>query len=311
MVGCGGAGLLHAQSYLKAGVELVGVCDLDPVRAGEAGQRFGVPAFATAADLLRTRPGIVSVTTAEPHHVEPVVAALATGTDVLCEKIMADSVAGGRRIVEAVGASAGRLAVDYNYRFVPVARAIRATLAAGRLGTVSAASISTHSYCWHHTLDLVRFWFGPVTSVRAARGATPGRERVWAGDDVVYLPDPAVAVVLSTAAGAVVSLTSTLDSPLAESMISVSLFGDRGRLVVDRMRLADVNGEVRDGELEPVDGLDEPFSLDDSFAASIAAVVAAERAGTPFPTSHEDGWEMVRLEAAVATSVRDRREVRL
>lgn len=287
------------------------MCDLDPERAQAAAEQFGVPAFTDIDDVLALRPGIVSVATAEPHHVEPALAVLGAGIDLLCEKVMADSVSGAERIVAAAEASSARAATDYNYRFFPVSRAIRATLDDDLLGQVSCAAITTHSYCWHHTLDLVRFWFGEIVSVIATPASLPRRERPRASEELVYIPDPAVSAVLRTDSGVMVSLTSTLDSLLPESMIDVQIFGEHGRVAVERMRLDDVNGRVRAGTLTQVDGLDRPFSLDDSFHASIASVVEAERAGTGFSTTVADGLRVVRIEAALRRSVREGREVTL
>lgn len=88
-----GAGIIaqsiHIPSILRAGFELVGVCDLSPSRAHEVAGRYGVAAYTKPQDVFNN-PNVEAVLIATPgSHAELTIAALATGKHVLAEKPLA------------------------------------------------------------------------------------------------------------------------------------------------------------------------------------------------------------------------------
>ena len=95
VIGCGRiattAHLPAWQAAVAAGrCTLVGVTDLDPVRAERAAAQFGVPAYPSVDALLaEARPAIVDITTLLDRHHDLALQALAAGCHVLCEKPIA------------------------------------------------------------------------------------------------------------------------------------------------------------------------------------------------------------------------------
>ena len=302
VIGCGGAGTNHAGGYARAdGAELVAVCDLDADRAATLADAHDVPWTDDVESLLADYdPDLVSVTTPERHHVEPARTALAAGVDVLCEKIMADSVAGAREL-EAVAADHGRtLAVNYNYRHMPSFATIKEAVDTDRLGTVRLVSADVHAYGWHHGLDLLRFLLGEPTSVRASIVDDDAlRDDRFAFDGPLYIPTHAVAASLMFDDGVLATIASSIHSPLDEHLIDLAVTGEAGRARITGMTPADSTGTVGSGPLQAALQTCESITLEESFYRSVAAVVEAVRTGTSPPTTGTDGRRLVELEAAV------------
>ena len=99
VVGLGAIGNLHAGLYKEMPrAQLVGVCDIDQERARKASQRFGVPAFYSVAELMKSlAPDMVSVATGGyeygSDHYQPTIEALEAGAHVLCEKPISNEIA--------------------------------------------------------------------------------------------------------------------------------------------------------------------------------------------------------------------------
>jgi predicted dehydrogenase len=326
IIGCGVAGRLHADAYRRIDrTTLVGVCDVDPGRADETGAAFGVPAYHSVAELLVDQsPDFVSVTTHEAHHVEPAVAALASGANVLCEKIMTHSLEGGRILRDAVARASGRFGVSYNYRQIPRIRAIREAIRSGRLGPLTTVTVEANALCWHHALDLVIWMLGPIDSTVAASGDSVAP--IWiprrSTDDFFYQPDPSVAAVLRTTAGVLVTISSTPYRSLTDQMIQLDLTSTTLRLELRDMRIDNANGRVTAVDahggipdiLRDLTGAESERALDfdgETFFRSVRAFVEAVTDREEIPCSVEDGWNMLVLEAAIRRAATEGRSVRL
>ena len=149
LVGCGGMGQRHLRAYAAlraAGADLfsiTAVCDPRPDAAEAAatytadvlGQRPKL--FANHQDMLAS--GVVKaidvVTDPSAHH-DIVVAALARGIHVTCEKPLGLTVRACQRMLEAAGNSDAVLSTAENYRRDGPNRLARAVLDAGLLGRV-------------------------------------------------------------------------------------------------------------------------------------------------------------------------------
>jgi predicted dehydrogenase len=118
------------------GVEVVAIADRDAHTARTIAGRFGVPRVETrSAAVLTDDVDAVVVCTPSNRHEEQVSAALVAGKHVLCEKPLALTEAGVRRILELEGADR-RLMVAMNQRFRPDAAALRQFVTGGELGEV-------------------------------------------------------------------------------------------------------------------------------------------------------------------------------
>jgi predicted dehydrogenase len=112
-VGVIGAGIghLHLIGYAKAdNVEIAAICDINEDRARHAAKEFGSAHVFTNHKTMLTEAHVdaVSVCTPNALHAEMVIDCLEAGKHVLCEKPMADTLDGARRIVGAASAAEKR-----------------------------------------------------------------------------------------------------------------------------------------------------------------------------------------------------------
>lgn len=312
VVGCGGAGTNHARGYRNAeGARLVAVCDVDAERAGAVAEEFGVPAYESTSEVLAAEaPDLVSVATPERHHVEPTVAALEGGADVLCEKIMAESLERGREMVAAAERTGQTLAVDYNYRHMPAFAALADALDSGALGDVHLATADAHAYGWHHTLDLLRFLLGEPQSIRAHLDHDPEvvSER-FRMDGPLYVPSHAASATIEFSSGATASVSSSIHTDLTDHLIDLAVYGEEGRVRTTGVTPEDSTGTVAPGPLAAALRAAESVTLDEAFERSVAAVVDAIRNGERPPTTGADGLRVLELETATVESAERGEEI--
>lgn len=119
VIGCG----FFAQNHLKAwgdvkGVELVAVCDLDPVKAAAAARLTGARAY-TDIDALFAGEALdfVDIATTMETHEALIGKAAKAHAHVICQKPFAPDIAGVRRIIETAEAAGIRVMVHENFRF--------------------------------------------------------------------------------------------------------------------------------------------------------------------------------------------------
>ena len=90
VIGYGGMGNFHSEKMQTVdGIELLGVYDIDP-KQNELAKSRGIHAYASREELLADpRIDLVTVATPNDVHKEIVIAALAAGKNVICEKPVA------------------------------------------------------------------------------------------------------------------------------------------------------------------------------------------------------------------------------
>lgn len=142
IVGMGGRGFYFAELFGKQshpGFDLRAVCDLNPECLRKAREVFGenVAGYSDLAAMLRD-PAVdaVLVTTNDPYHVEPTLAALAAGKHVLVEKPLCQSIEDALRIVAAVSKAKGVFKIGFELRCCTVFQRMRELLNEGRIGEV-------------------------------------------------------------------------------------------------------------------------------------------------------------------------------
>jgi len=144
VVGCGYFAQFHHDAWARmAGVDVVGVCDVDRTKAEAAIAEFHPTAKAfddTMAVLDDLRPDIVDIVTPPVTHAALVAAATEVGADVMCQKPLAPTLDEARAIVAAAEAAGVHLAVHENFRFQPWYLEARRLIDAGRLGRVHGIS---------------------------------------------------------------------------------------------------------------------------------------------------------------------------
>ncbi len=324
MVGTGGAGRLHAAAYANgSATKLVAVVSGDRGRADAVAAGHGARGYVSVDEMLRVeRPDVVSVATLEWDHEAPVLAALAAGAHVLCEKPMAHELAAGERMVEAAGRAGRSLGVNFNYRSVPSHRLIKEALERGEFGRVGLFSAQMHAYLWPHMLDLMRYWFGDPVEVTAAMvddqalrppvsGGPRGRPWEFGGEaqaELLYQPSVAVAATFRYA-GFVATMSGSALVPLEQNFWSFALYGTDDALVVNAATRANLNGVAGLGKIAEEIAALPACSYEESFALSVGGFVDAVRDGRPVPVTGVDGMKQMRLDAAIVESMRAGRAV--
>ncbi|PYI56953.1 Gfo/Idh/MocA family protein [Paenibacillus flagellatus] len=140
IIGCGGIAFgKHMPSLAKiAEAEMVAFCDVEEHRARQAAEKFGAPGARTYTDYARLLEddsiAVVHVCTPNDSHADITVAALEAGKHVMCEKPMAKTAEGARRMLEAARRTGRKLTIGYQNRFRTDTQYLHKLCAGGELG---------------------------------------------------------------------------------------------------------------------------------------------------------------------------------
>lgn len=190
LIGAGGIGQVRAKAVGKvAGCELVALADVDQDRARALAPSTAVSIYTDYQRMLADeRVDAVIVSTPPQFHEEIVVAALAAGKHVLCEKPLANRLDACRRMVEAAGSAGKTLATGFNHRYFPAVQFVKQTLESGLIGELDHVrafaghtGLDQFSAAWMydqkaigggalmdngiHIIDLTRYILGEVAEV--------------------------------------------------------------------------------------------------------------------------------------------------
>lgn len=317
-IGCGNiATRQHGPAFQAIpGVTIIAGCDLLAERAQAFTARFGGRPYTDLhAMLAAEQPDIAVVCTREDQHVEPTLAALEAGAHVLCEKIMAHTLAGGRTMVETARRTGRCLGINYNYRFFPPFVTLKRLLTEGALGEIAFLSVTAHAFCFHHALDLLRWLGGEVVALtgQVTLSADPQDHYPVRCPDVVYVPSRAASVVLRFASGALGVLTATRWESLTRRLLTLEVAGKRGRLTVEGLTIDDIVGRLTrwpEGQEIPTwAGAERSFAL--SFQQADRAFVARVRGEETPAATGEDGYAVLLLERALVLAQETGRTIAL
>jgi scyllo-inositol 2-dehydrogenase (NADP+) len=267
LVGYGAIGRDHAASISQvAGLRLSGVCDISAERRESASREWGVPTHASAEAMLDDPAvGLVVVGTPPVAHADAVLASLAAGKHVVCEKPFALRVDEVDRMIDEATARDRVLTVFQSRRWDPDYLALRDVVRSGGIGELfyMESFIGGYSHpCdyWHshepisggtiydwgsHYFDWILQLFPDAVRKIAAQA----HKRVW--HDVSNSDQ--VRVDLTFANGAQASF---LQSDIAGAMKPKwYLLGTRGAVVGEwRDELVPADFPARVKVLRPVDG---------------------------------------------------------
>jgi predicted dehydrogenase len=163
IVGAGGRALgMFAKPFateLKGVAELVGVCDVNPVRAAILSEQAGnIPVFADFDAMIReTKPDAVIVTTPDSLHDHFIIRTLEAGCDAISEKPMTTDAEKTRAIFEAEKRTGKRVIVTFNCRFMPYVVRIKELIKEGTIGDILHVSLNW-SLDTSHGADYFRRW---------------------------------------------------------------------------------------------------------------------------------------------------------
>jgi myo-inositol 2-dehydrogenase/D-chiro-inositol 1-dehydrogenase len=138
VIGTGAIGVEHARRINQrvGGASVVAVTDIDGARAKEVAAGIGARTLSTGREVIAAPDvEVVVVTSWGPTHEAFVLASIAAGKPVFCEKPLATTAAGCLRIVEAEVKHGTRLVqVGFMRRYDAGYRALREVVAGGKIG---------------------------------------------------------------------------------------------------------------------------------------------------------------------------------
>ncbi len=139
VIGLGMMGRIYARVLANLSEsELVACCDIVLEKATELAKELGVSGYAGTdfCEMLRQHPDLdgVAVTTSDPDHFAPVMAALDAGMHVCVEKPLSISVAEGEKMVARAQETGRILMVGHTLRFQPQFLAMRDAVKRGDIG---------------------------------------------------------------------------------------------------------------------------------------------------------------------------------
>jgi 1,5-anhydro-D-fructose reductase (1,5-anhydro-D-mannitol-forming) len=185
------------------------VASADAARARRYAQELGIPRAHDSVDDLLADPDIdvVYISTTNEWHEAQTIAAARAGKHILCEKPLALSVAGARRMVDACGAAGVAFGTNHHLRNSAAHRAMRDLVASGAIGQPQAARVfhavylPPHLQGWRierpdagggvvlditvHDADTLRFVLGDEIVAVTAMTASQGMARAGLEDAVM------------------------------------------------------------------------------------------------------------------------------
>lgn len=227
-LGIGRAHIEEGYSRLPEQWEVAALCDLDQGRLGEVGGTYGIARRTASFAEVLAMPDIdvIDISTPPSLHREQLLAAMATGKHVICEKPFVTSLAEMDAIEAAAATAQGQVMPVFQYRWGDGFRRARRIVRAGLAGKPYTATVETawrrdadyYAIAWHgtwaierggcllghaiHAHDMMQELMGPAASAYA---------RVATRVNPIETEDCAAATLEMTS-GAVVALSATLGS---------------------------------------------------------------------------------------------------
>jgi predicted dehydrogenase len=141
-------------------VEMVGLCDINPLRVEAAKRQLKVscPTFTDFDEMLtKVKPDVVMVTTVDAFHSHYLVRAMERGVDVMTEKPMVIDEVQCRAVLDAEKRTGKKIIVTHNYRYAPKHQKIKELLMSGEIGKLTSVDL-TWFLDTTHGADYFRRW---------------------------------------------------------------------------------------------------------------------------------------------------------
>jgi predicted dehydrogenase len=194
VVGTGFGTRVHVPALRAAGFDVVALVGRDPDRTRRRAERLDVPLALTDLDAALSRPDVDAVTVATPPsaHAPVVLAAVAAGKHVLCEKPFALDTREAEAMLSAADAAGVTHLLGHEFRLAPERAVIGLAIADGQLGRVGLVTLvqlvplvadpGARTPPWwfdpdagggwlgasgSHVVDQIRAWLGDFTEVSA------------------------------------------------------------------------------------------------------------------------------------------------
>lgn len=160
IIGCGWAGMHHAQACKRSGNEIRWAVDVNKKRAESLRDTQETIRITTDYQKALSDPDVDAVDICLPHNLHAAVAveAAEAGKHVLCEKPMAGSLEEADRMIEAAHKAGVILMIAENVRFSPLFHKVREVLQDGVIGQPALIQMIREAYLTRSFLE-ERHWF--------------------------------------------------------------------------------------------------------------------------------------------------------
>ncbi len=186
----------HLVAYRKAGLEVVGITDVDLDRARQVAERHGIPRVFSSLDelLADDRIGVVDIAVPVSQQPEIFRAAVAAGKNVLAQKPFTENPETARELAALAAERGVVAAVNQQLRFDEGIAAAHRMVELGWIGELTSFTLSVDAFTdwtqwvWAkemarleimvhsiHYHDVVRWFMGEPTSVYTIGGRVPGQ----------------------------------------------------------------------------------------------------------------------------------------
>ncbi len=146
VVGTGFGVLTHLRALRNAGFEVHALVGRDPEKTRSRAEAMGVAHGLTSLDEALALPGVDAVTVATPPHThhDIVLAAIAAGKHVLCEKPFAANAEEGMRMLEAAEKAGVVHLLGTEFRYATAQATATRAVREGRIGEPKLATLMLH-----------------------------------------------------------------------------------------------------------------------------------------------------------------------
>ena len=334
VIGCGWAGVRHADALAKTGASILWAVDSDMRRAEAVAAKHATARATTSYEAALADPAVAAVDICLPHnlHAEFAVRAAEAGKHVLVEKPLAHSLDEADRMIAACERAGVVLMVAENVRFEPALEKAAELIAQGVIGEPALVQVTREAYLrdsfmkerpWFlsadaaaggmmmsggvHDFDKLRMLAGgpcgEVTEVHARRARQRFHEME--GDDTsiatVRFENGALGVLVES------FLMKSAATAAGPEVHTVRIDGDLGSLVVHNSRRVTFYTEATEwagapGEVPREHEVTVP--AEDSFEREVAHFVQCMRTGEEPLTSGRRQRRPLELVFAAYESIR-------
>lgn len=295
VAGCGlASGKLHGTGYkLLDEIELVGFTDRErnfEKKTIPMAKEFGVKPYLNIDEMLKDDSiEAIDVCVKEPGHYDIAKKALLAGKHVLCEKAFTDDLAKAKELEKIATENNLKLMVNYNYRYMQTVAELKGRIDSGEFGDLTFISICGHGYTFHHSIDLLRYLCGEVTSV-SAKYIIDGKPFLYPLGDWVYTAPYAKAAIFTFEGGGLGTITGSDKVANDFPLMSLTYAGTKAQTAYPDL-VGDMNHIGEEGSL-----------FNKTFPLVLKDFVYSVINDTEPPITGRDGIRALELEDAIVKS---------
>jgi len=332
LVGCGRISRNHFESIKELPeLELVGVCDIVPERAQEAGEKYNAPWFVEYGKMLdETRPEIVSICTPSGLHPDHAIQAARRGIHVITEKPMGITLQKVDEMIHACDEAGVQLFVVKQNRLNSTMQFLKKAMDKGRFGRLYLIQSNVfwtrpQNYydmakwrgTWEfdggafmnqasHYVDAVQWLMGPVDSVMAQTATLHRRIET----------EDTGAAILKFRNGAIGSINVTMLTYPKNFEGSITILGEKGTVkiggtAINRIEKWDLEDYDDDDRLVEEVSYNPPNIYGFGHQAYYSNVIDTLKGKAPADTDGRSGRKALELVLAIYRSAQTGQRVPL